>query len=659
MRQRDLLRPDRLTLKPAAGLTGPRLWVRRLAIWKEPGGDLVRDVHLRPGLNVIWSPDGSDEISEGGDRPAIGHGSGKTLLCRLLRYCLGEQRFADEEQRSRIVIAFPDGLVGAEIMVDGVCWAVVRPLGHRRRHVAVPDGDLERIAAGEGAATGIEPLIEAIEQRIVTPEVAGLVRLQRGQKAWPVALAWLTRDQECRFDDVLDWRSPASGSDAPLPASGRETGPRREALRAFLRAITEEEQRARQSEEELRAQLQSAEKEAEFLAWDGERRKRRLLADLQLEDRSLPEMPLLLEALRKAAADRLTEAASMQAGDPTDLTKARQARDAARLRHSEIEEEHKQLERVLPAEERVLALLQSEIPGLTASTLAASSAICPICDVPIEKALAEGCRISLKQHDEQACRSRLEEKQREVGEQRAKVTQISTTKSGLLPALAIAKQQREAAEKQVGALEAAHDERNAAWEKARRIRTDVEAFAEVDAQRLAAKEQLREIDEEIARLRNQLATLRDRQAAVFGSISEKFDLVVRRLLKQEASGTVNLTGSGLFIKIDVGGDRRTAAIESLKVIAFDLACLCESIEGRTNIPAFFLHDSPREADLGLSIYDELFRFVREIEELDVSPYFQYIITTTTRPPQELRTTPWLRVTLGGAPGNARLLGQDL
>jgi hypothetical protein len=51
----------------------------------------------------------------------------------------------------------------------------------------------------------------------------------------------------------------------------------------------------------------------------------------------------------------------------------------------------------------------------------------------------------------------------------------------------------------------------------------------------------------------------------------------------------------------MGGDRSTAAIDSLKVLGFDLSALCLSIEGATRVPAFLVHDSPREADLGLLI----------------------------------------------------------
>jgi hypothetical protein len=74
-----------------------------------------------------------------------------------------------------------------------------------------------------------------------------------------------------------------------------------------------------------------------------------------------------------------------------------------------------------------------------------------------------------------------------------------------------------------------------------------------------------------------------------------------------------------------------------KVLAFDLACLCLSIEGATRVPAFLIHDSSREADLGLSIYDELFRLMRELEALTEITAFQYIVTTTTRPPDDPRS----------------------
>lgn len=122
---------------------------------------------------------------------------------------------------------------------------------------------------------------------------------------------------------------------------------------------------------------------------------------------------------------------------------------------------------------------------------------------------------------------------------------------------------------------------------------------------------------------------------------------------------MRLTGKGLEIGVEAGGDRRTAAIQSLKVLAFDLACLCLSIEGRTRIPAFLIHDSPREADLGQTIYDEHFRLLRVLEEELAGETFQYVITTTTKPPQDINKAPWRREVLRGAPARERLLSCDL
>src|SRR5690349_17768069 len=58
-----------LSVTPEPQRLEPRLWIRRLAIWREPGA-VIRDIRLRPGLNVVWSPDsGSSESAP------IGHGS--------------------------------------------------------------------------------------------------------------------------------------------------------------------------------------------------------------------------------------------------------------------------------------------------------------------------------------------------------------------------------------------------------------------------------------------------------------------------------------------------------------------------------------------------------------------------------------------------------
>ena len=142
-------------------------------------------------------------------------------------------------------------------------------------------------------------------------------------------------------------------------------------------------------------------------------------------------------------------------------------------------------------------------------------------------------------------------------------------------------------------------------------------------------------------------------------LSRRFDEVVRALLGQGSSAHLTLDGNGLHLHIELGGERSTAALESLKVISFDIAALLASMEGRTKVPAFLIHDSPREADLGLSIYHKLFFYMADLERISDKPLFQYIITTTTEPPTSLAQLPHLRVMLQGAPAEQRLLRTNL
>ena len=59
--QHEMFATPKLSLAVPPGSKGPRLWVRRLAIWESPGGEKIRDISLRPGLNILWSPDGLEE----------------------------------------------------------------------------------------------------------------------------------------------------------------------------------------------------------------------------------------------------------------------------------------------------------------------------------------------------------------------------------------------------------------------------------------------------------------------------------------------------------------------------------------------------------------------------------------------------------------------
>lgn len=638
-----------LEVKPPADVAAPRLWVRRLVIWEGPEKEPLRDITLHPGMNIVWTPDDQ----------GIGHGGGKTLFCRLLRYCLGENTFAPEEQRDSITSAFLNASVGAEVILDGVCWAILRPLGSRRRHFAIPEGQLEELIKGDVAPTGMEPFLEAVEKNLVTEPVAELIP---GRKqlhcAWQVALACLTRDQECRFDHVLDWRSAQSDSDSP--ARGLNQTEKLEALRAFLKAMAPQEQSLRQQIASQDEQKNRIEQEIGHQRWEIQQLRHTLLEALNVTDDELTQGSMGIALLRDLAQKRLAKISGVLSGKgTTGIREARDTYESARNMVTELERKAERLNAEIDIIPSLIARIEGEYPTRKYSLEEAESFPCPICEVPIDSVLADKCGLSHKLPDVEACKNRLQQNRDDYQKESERLEFAKETLEQLKSDLAVAKQKRESAEVHYKKLDGARSSNEKLFYDARRVVDEVERLEQLRHQQQQASEKAQQTRESLEDIRKEVLASINRQASAFSDLSEKFDAIIRRLLAQNSSGEVRLTGKGLSLVVQMGGNRSTSAIDSLKVVAFDLAVMCLSMEGKTHIPAFLVHDSPREADLGLSLYDRLFDLVCWLEKIGTMPAFQYIITTTTRPPENLAQKPWLAMTLSGSPASERLLRQDL
>lgn len=394
-KQLDLLGRSGLEVQPDASRPGPPLWIRRLVIWSDPGV-VLREVRLRPGLNIIWAPDPADRSGISEQEAILSHGSGKTLFCRLLRYCLGEDRLAPNEQRDKISQAFPNGRVGAEIVVDGVQWAVVRSIGIDRHHFAARDADLKAVESGDLEPAGIDPFLEAITVGVLSQEVAALVSRGDPLSAWRIALAWLARDQECSFDKLLDWRSPDSDSGSPArPLSPRQ---RLDALRALIGAIVPEEYQLRTEIEALEAQRTQADQEATQRRREAERLRTRLVSDLGQGQSDLPDGRIAIEALRRAALE-VAKSAVVDPRDLSDIEPLRSNADSARRRLGELERRLAAVDARIPEIESILRRIGREFPGVSVRVDQAQHIVCPICEVPVDRALAEGCNLSHKLPD--------------------------------------------------------------------------------------------------------------------------------------------------------------------------------------------------------------------------------------------------------------------
>ncbi|MFZ2852643.1 MAG: hypothetical protein WAZ34_00855 [Rhodocyclaceae bacterium] len=652
--QPDLFERAALSVKPPSGVNQPVLWVRRLTIWRAPG-DLLRTIELRPGLNFVWSPDPADVQgpSEAGD---LGHGAGKTLFCRLLRYCLGEDRFAPEAQRLSIGRAFLNGWVSAEVMLNGALWGVLRPLAVGRGHFAVEGVLPEQLFDRLSEPTGMGAFLKAIEGQILTPDVAMLMPVLRPYEAWRVALAWLTRDQECRFDHVLDWRSAESDSESPVRAMSR--GRLQDAMRVLIGAISTDEidlnETLSAKTETHKAQLQDVARRQ----WLCERSRYIIIQALGLKSEEVPEGKLGIESLQQAARRHLSKVSQTPAVDVSNLGDLRQRYRDAEKQVSELTNKLAGLAGSLQPHQELLRQYRSELPFSSVQVRDAEVPLCRTCEVPIDRALAEGCKLSHKLPDLAKLKQQHEALTQTIGKQQAVVEDVQSAIANLHQQLPPVRVARDAIRQALSRAEELNEQRSSTWFKSRRILDDIKRLGSDWDEWELAQRQVSKTAMQIEADRERLTAFRDRQAIVFDRLSAHFDAIIRVTVGPTASGRVTLDGNGVRLVVQLGGERSTAAIESLKIIAFDLAVMCMSIEGGTHLPALLVHNSPREADLGLSVYHRLFSMVAVLEGPDSSA-FQYIVTTTTQPPPAFQQKPWLRLELHGAPATERLLRCDL
>ncbi len=659
-RQPDLFADAPMTITPRAGETEPRLWVRRLTLWKDAKTP-IRDIAMRPGLNIVWSPDPADAAgaADVASNNRLGHGSGKTLFCRLLRYCLGEERHSPDEQRQHIAAAFPEGYVTAEVMVCGELWGVVRPLGGGREHHAVQGQQPQALLASLPAQpSGTASLVEAIQRQVLTDPIAKLMQAERPHDPWLIALAWLTRDQECRFDKVLDWRAPDSESGSPVRSMSQTRI--LEALRALLGAIGNEEIEARADITRLEEGAKTGGTEVDRLLWQVRRSRKEAAEAVGLPLEDLPEGKLCCDVLRRTAAERLANLAKVDSADlQGNVAELRAKYEAQQSVVAELEKKEAAATAAVDALNALLPTLRGELTAGKMKVHDASSPVCIICEVPIDRALTEGCGLSHKLPNLHALRKRTEELEDKVQKcglvLKANEDAVCTAKQ----ALPAARTRQLELKKALDAAEKAQDARSGAWRGAQAAREGAKRLADLYEELDGARGKFDKQAEVIEAKRDQLGSYRDAaQRTTIDQLSAQFNAVIRALVAPESNGRVVLGADRLKLNVELGGSRSTAAIESLKVIAFDLAALCMSIEGKTHAPAFCVHDSPREADLGLSVYQRLFEVATQMEEIQ-PVLFQYIVTTTTSPPHHLSKRPWLVETLFGSPADRRLLGVDL
>lgn len=665
-----------LNLKPTK--TEPDAWISRLVIFEQitPKPVVIRDISLTQGLNIVWAEETEDDIPSA---EITGHSAGKTTFCRFVRYVFGEQTYGTRTNMDLIQKSFPNGYVAAELRVRCKKWAVLRPIGKGRNSYVKADSSVEELLLDRSRPAYLDTYAQEIglEKLLDQLETGGIVRSGETIQ-WEHLLAWCTRDQEARFQNIYDWRSPRSESDTPAFRFPK-AGPlflMRVALGLFLPDELKGEEdlaRLQQDQEYLEKELEKLKREPQFRInlYDTELRKR--LRNILSEEPDIEILPLHSGNLLPDLERLTTKAAEKFECEIAALDKDRKALQedidvlGAKIQQSEdqirtldgllnmggaVEQE---LDAVLSQRQKTRELVadvqdQRCLGGILyrdceqVKKLQQVLQISQLQDVKAMKE-AEAERTAL-QHQLEQQKQQIRIKFENLARERQK---LHIKRDALLVGIG---EKRE----HLRDLKSAHDGLKT-WTAKRDQSVSSKEIDECRQKLETTANRIKDLEQLLTKLLAEHNESRDLLASIFSG-------AVRAVLSSGTyDGRVSLDNREVSFTITHGPAMSGEAVETLSVLLTDIASLVyTTVSSNAHLPGFLLHDSPREADLGIRIYRSFIRFIASLQEhfgeTDNCP-FQYILTTTTAPPRELQNERFVKLKLNAIEPSGLLLRRNI
>ena len=659
---------DSLSLKVDSAKAEPAVWVRRVVIYESIVSEakVVREIPLTKGLNIVWA---EETDSDNTSAEITGHSAGKTSFCRLLRYILGEKSFGTRSNMNLIKKCFPQGYVGAEIFVKQRQWAVLRPIGNGTFSYIKPEATLEDLLPDRSTRANEENYPEQLGLKALLDDLdtATIVRTSQTIQ-WGHVLAWCTRDQEARFQNCYDWRSPRSESEWPAFRAPKSDA--LFAMRTLLGLFVPDELRgeedlaaAIQQHEDLEKQIQNLAREPQFRVNLYEQELRARVKALLPNAAGIDRVPFRWDQL-SSDLDRLTDEAIKGLQDKADADET--ARQKAQV---EIDEIGTEIGRITANLRQIAASFGLQSAALTEMDAAIAqretqrqeieqnaNALCTIGGVlyrdcthiadrqaslkltqlqdahameqaEAKRADAQGALVSHQQQLELSLKSLTRERVTLI-DKRDSLTATRDSVRNDITELRDARRQF---------IE---------WNSRKDKPGEFEALDE-------CRKQLKETEGKVTQLTSDLNNLLAQHDSSRELIASIFSGAVKAVLTSGTyNGEVSLNERELSFHITHGVTMSGEAVETLSVLLADVACMIyNSVSGATRLPGLLLHDSPREADLGLRLYRSFIRFVASLQKhfgsVKSCP-FQYILTTTTAPPEELRSQETVKLHLNAA-----------
>ncbi len=621
---------------PLAQRRAPRLWVKELAVYSEWRPDAVQQrISLRLGLNIIWA-----EPSEQG---AGGHAAGKTTFCRFLRYLLGDANYGSDPFRDAFRLKFPDAWIVGEVHLDGEPWVVARFTGTIGTHWTAQGVSFDRLFDETIERRTHADFVRALEKAFIDPLPIDVLPSSSKPPEWPHLLAWLSRDQEARYDHVLDWRSAYSGAGG---IGDIHNADRTLLVRTVLGLTQQGEMQARS--EHMRILRERAECDALIpkLASARERAEAeyRRLADAV--DDEITESALLVQETELKREKNRLEARVRElrqqdgVGEVLPAERDNLLKQLALLarKATDVEAERKRAQLDLDLHEKRVSDEEYR-KQLAQMPLRADQ-----CGVPLDWAVRQGCELAKSFHPNRFAEHVLADLQSVVGALKAKTESLAKELETIGKERDETDRQKGVVETRIANARRRHQENTQTFENS----------ANSVREKHDATSRLRELMEELDAERKKLERLQGeqrkstefqdklRQQASTGqsSFSDIFSGLAGFVLQSDNRGAVRFLAEEVKLELDYS-DLTSTALVTLKILLFDLAALFASTRQSENHPGFLMHDSPREADLTAAIYRRLFDLVEAQEHPEGTAAFQYIITTTEPPSENLKQPPWL------------------
>jgi len=612
-----------------------------MAVFSQPLDDhVIRTVLFRRGLNIIWAKEPAAGQAQG--TRAVGHGVGKTSLCLLLRFCLGDSSEAMGELRDELFGEFAQGGVLAVVHVDGKPFTVCRYFNPHKEGAAWAGADMTDIftrPVDSSDRAFLKKLADDMMSRVSPKSIP-----ETGQAIeWRHLLAWIGRDQGARFKSFFEWRD----GEGNLLQRRRKDPPI--VMRAILGLLDQGESQLLSRVAELEEALKNSKEQTEDLLKEPALIRRRIESSLRARGQLPDNLPIRTGDLFADSVERRIKEASDDAGirlgqwevkqqdDDQALADLRASLKQVRIEYDKAKTQYELADAARRGNEEEFRSLGAQLQKLQQLT-----GYCPEGSLPFTECQHVQVEVNrLKQisfldvRDKPNLRRAMDESigrasgaLKRKNELLNKVEDLERKEKALIAVQSKSRLARRTAEVEANKWPDLLAELDR-WDH---TSGSAQAQKEIDL----ARAQTLLVEKELARTQTQLAVLQQNKSSREKTLASITDGLAQHLLPDGAVGNFDPRDEARPFRLSMRGGE---AFRVLEVLLGDVACMLDSPRADGALPGLFIHDCPREADMSTGLYEN---FLSLIDSLQKTQYlggnlpFQYIVTTTTPPPADLQ-----------------------